>query len=510
MPSGENVKEKDNLQILIVDDDKAVAAVLANALVRLYSTKTVNSVSDAMEILETKNVDILITDLNLFGESGITLAKIARKNDPNIEIIFITGYASFENARVALDLGVVAYMTKPIDVMELFSVVEKSLHSRRFNVKMNAFSQSISKGVNELQKHMNQVVSIYGLMQKMNQTIDIIDTVHLLFSELSVITNANMLIMGINCLGYSDIYAYSAVKTITRDTVVGLLANFWKREMLRSKLSISQVRDHAYPITLFNEGSDDPLPLHNNSCTLVNSILIFGEDIGFISVYHDVGFDIEEPVETSFYILTPLIAPALYRGYLEKKTKHLAQTDGLTGILNRRTFYELLSEEIVRAIKNKMDLSFFMIDIDFFKKINDTYGHLIGDDVLKKLTETVAATIRSRDTFARFGGEEFTVALSSCSIGEAVKLAKKIRVAVEKSAIEVGEKTLKFTISIGVSTFNAKDETIADKPDIVSEICETLVKNSDFAMYAAKQNSRNCVYYFDDETKEARSGESLN
>jgi diguanylate cyclase (GGDEF)-like protein len=316
--------------------------------------------------------------------------------------------------------------------------------------------------------------------------------------------------MGINCLGYSDIYAYSAVKTITRDTVIGLLANFWKREMLRSKLSILQVRDHGYPITLFNEGSGEMLPLHNNSCTLVNSISIFGDDIGFISVYNDVGFDIDESVETSFYILTPLIAPALYRGYLEKKTKHLAQTDGLTGILNRRTFYELLSEEIVRIIKNKIDLSFFMIDIDFFKKINDTYGHLVGDDVLKKLTETIAATIRSRDILARFGGEEFTVALPNCSIDEAVKLAEKIRVAVEKSVIEVGEKTLKFTISIGVSTFNAKDETIADKSDIVAEICETLVKNSDFAMYAAKQNSRNCVYYFDEETKEARSGESLN
>ncbi|MDR0304708.1 MAG: diguanylate cyclase [Chitinispirillales bacterium] len=496
--------DKENLQILVVDDDEFVANLLAKSLKRLYSTEIVDNISDAVKIFEEKYVDILITDLNLGDESGITLAKIARKYDPNIEIIFITGFASFENAKIALDLGIVEYMTKPIDIGELFSTVEKTLHMRKFNMKAITFSQSIKKEVLELGKHVDQVISIHKLLQKMNQAIDINDTANMLLTEISKITDSKALIMGINVLGYLDIYAYSSQSALKREDVVNLLTSFWRREMINSGLSLLHIRDGTYPLVIFNGNSNDTFSPHKISCTLTSSISIFGEEIGFISVYNNIDAEIDENEETSFYIITPLIAPALYRGYLEKKTRYLAQTDGLTGVTNRRVFNEIMIKEITAAIQNKMPLSLLMIDIDFFKKINDTYGHLVGDDVLKKMAEIISKIIRKRDNLARFGGEEFTIIYTDSDIGGAVDFSEKIRKAIENYSIKVEDSVVKFTVSIGVSCFygDVNDITTTNL-HAVSKVSETLIKNSDVAMYAAKQNGRNCVYYFDEKTNKA-------
>jgi diguanylate cyclase (GGDEF)-like protein len=289
--------------------------------------------------------------------------------------------------------------------------------------------------------------------------------------------------------------------SVSQSTVVHLLTSFWKREMARTKLSLLNIRDSNYPITIFNDGVKDELSPYNNSCTLTTSISIFGEEIGFISTYHSINTDIEEDDESSFYILPPLVAPALYRGYLEKKSRHLAQTDGLTGVANRRSFHEQLNKEIMRAIRNNTTISFLMMDIDFFKKINDTYGHMIGDDVLKKLVKTTEKIIRVYDFFARFGGEEFTIVLPDTDIKGANALAERIREAIEKASVSINnEERINFTVSIGVSSYCGVETNLSAGCDTpIKQISETLIKNSDTAMYSAKQNGRNRIYYFDED-----------
>lgn len=322
-----NFNNKENLFILVVDDEKGIVDMLTNALGRLYSVKSSTNITDAVKILETQNVDVLITDLNLAGESGILLAKIARQNDPNIEIIFITGYASFENAKIALDLGVVAYMTKPIDIMELFSAVEKALHARRFNIKTRFFSDTILKSVMELDNHIKQIVWVYNTIQRVNQAIDIIDTVRLLLTELSKIMDAKAIILGVNCLDYTGIYAYSSKGIITQDTVTNLLASFWKTEMAKTEFSLAKIRNKEYPITIFENECEQKFPPYGNTCSITNSIPIFGKEIGFISVYHDINTELDEGKEGLFNILPPFISPAIYRGYLEKKAQNLAHDE---------------------------------------------------------------------------------------------------------------------------------------------------------------------------------------
>ncbi|MBM9519423.1 diguanylate cyclase [Desulforhopalus vacuolatus] len=155
-----------------------------------------------------------------------------------------------------------------------------------------------------------------------------------------------------------------------------------------------------------------------------------------------------------------------------------ASTDTLTGIYNRMKFDEKLMIEIKRAHRYNSPLSFVMFDIDNFKKVNDTYGHLAGDNVLKRLAGLVAANIRDTDIFARWGGEEFVIQLPGLSLARAIIFAEKLRHKIEKYNFKEPEK---ITVSFGVTVFQARDNNI------------TLTNRADAALYRAKENGRNQV-----------------
>lgn len=159
----------------------------------------------------------------------------------------------------------------------------------------------------------------------------------------------------------------------------------------------------------------------------------------------------------------------------------LSRIDVLTGIYNRGALDEILEQEIKVAHRYKNPLSLLMFDIDFFKSVNDTFGHQRGDAVLQDIVKIIASVIRESDVFGRFGGEEFMLIAVNTNEQEAFVLAEKIREAVEAHNFEeVGRKT----ISIGVCEFIA-DDTL-----------ENLIKKADSALYKAKQNGRNQVSVF--------------
>ena len=134
----------------------------------------------------------------------------------------------------------------------------------------------------------------------------------------------------------------------------------------------------------------------------------------------------------------------------------LATKDQLTGVLNRRSFEEALGKEVIRAIRENKPLAAIMIDIDNFKHYNDTYGHLQGDEALRKVTRIVSKNTRGDDFVARYGGEEFIVILPGASIKEAEHIAERMRSEVEKMEIKPTRKDLphgynKITMSLGIS-----------------------------------------------------------
>ncbi len=163
---------------------------------------------------------------------------------------------------------------------------------------------------------------------------------------------------------------------------------------------------------------------------------------------------------------------------MEDQLKLLSQTDQLTQIFNRVKFHDSLAQEISRARRYQTELALIMLDIDHFKRINDNYGHDVGDDVLVGLSELVKTCIRETDIFARWGGEEFMLLLPHTPLNCAAKLGERIRAAIEKHDFpQVGT----VTSSFGVTQY------------IESDSEETFTKRVDRALYKAKQKGRNRV-----------------
>jgi len=170
------------------------------------------------------------------------------------------------------------------------------------------------------------------------------------------------------------------------------------------------------------------------------------------------------------------------KSYLSELTK-LSMTDQLTGLHNRRYFDEQFKLEYLKILRNSNKLCLIMIDIDYFKTINDKYGHQVGDMVLKEFSQLLISRIRTTDTLSRWGGEEFIIMLPETSISNGAIIAEKMRVAISEREFEtVG----KLTASLGVAEVNA---------DIESNN-EALI-NADNALYRAKRNGRNRVVVYE-------------
>jgi len=167
----------------------------------------------------------------------------------------------------------------------------------------------------------------------------------------------------------------------------------------------------------------------------------------------------------------------------------MATIDDLTRLHNRRYFFDKLKDEFARAARHTRDISAIMIDIDHFKNFNDTYGHQIGDLVLKTVGQTIKSQTRNTDTVARYGGEEFVLLLPETNPGGAQTFAEKIRSAVEETVVQSDKNELKVTISLGVCSLKGTElQELEDESG--------LIKQADQALYTAKAQGRNRVVVF--------------
>jgi len=167
-----------------------------------------------------------------------------------------------------------------------------------------------------------------------------------------------------------------------------------------------------------------------------------------------------------------------------KNLESNAMLDPLTGVYNKGEILSILQNLLATYLRYKKDpFSIMMFDIDFFKKINDTYGHLVGDFVLKEFVNIIKSNIRSSDILGRFGGEEFILILTNTKISGALKLAQRIKNEVQNHVFEYSQTTIKFTTSIGITSVSLHDSV------------ETLLSRVDEALYDAKKKGRNRIEY---------------
>jgi diguanylate cyclase (GGDEF)-like protein len=171
-----------------------------------------------------------------------------------------------------------------------------------------------------------------------------------------------------------------------------------------------------------------------------------------------------------------LIIIYLLKKYVQDKLEFLVNYDALTNIFNRRYFNKYLDLELAKAERYNRDFSIIIFDIDKFKRVNDNYGHDVGDSVLKELAQLVEKNIRKSDTLFRIGGEEFTIIASEAKVDEALILSEKIRKIIEKHDFKYVKE---IRVSLGITQFYPGDNT------------DLIIKRADTALYKAKDNGRN-------------------
>ncbi len=173
------------------------------------------------------------------------------------------------------------------------------------------------------------------------------------------------------------------------------------------------------------------------------------------------------------------------RKKLIERLEYLSNTDVLTGLLNRRALLERLAYEVERAARYKSDLSVVLCDIDYFKEINDSYGHILGDNALNAVAGTLRSSLRGSDIAGRYGGDEFMLILPETSVQGAVEFAERIRASLEDARVRIrGSKTINMSLSLGVTCLRRRRRG-AD--------VDGLVRRADTALYLAKRTGRNKV-----------------
>ncbi len=187
-------------------------------------------------------------------------------------------------------------------------------------------------------------------------------------------------------------------------------------------------------------------------------------------------------------LFSQLVGASIGNIKLFEKIERQAATDGLTGLANHKTFYEMLERELWRCRRYGGQISLIMIDIDNLKNINDVYGHRLGDRVIREISRKIRNSIRQIDIPARYGGDEFAVILPNTSLIDAVVVAERMVEAVNNSPLHHKDNQIKLSISVGLGQYNADTNP------------EEITSRSDLALYMAKKSGKNTVKIYSQPT----------
>ncbi|MCE5186367.1 MAG: sensor domain-containing diguanylate cyclase [Planctomycetaceae bacterium] len=225
---------------------------------------------------------------------------------------------------------------------------------------------------------------------------------------------------------------------------------------------------------------------YETSCCIIAPLICHGRVVGVLNLSDKADNGNFNATDiTVVELFRQLIGASIGNISLFEKTQRQAQTDGLTGMLNHRTFYETLEAELRRAQRYGGKLSIIMADIDNLKPINDSHGHRAGDMAIKQIAKRIAACIRQIDVAARYGGDEFSIILPNTTISDAAVVADRMVNMVKGTPMMWEQNKIPLSISVGVGQYDG--ETCAGD----------VTKTTDQALYAAKQAGKGRVYLFE-------------
>lgn len=259
-------------------------------------------------------------------------------------------------------------------------------------------------------------------------------------------------------------------------------AGKWEQDLIDAALSMGWHEDKNYEILPLESGFSSLKSSKGKNLSIALPLRIKGQPIGvaIINLAEDfpLGRETLEVLESSMAHL----ALAIRAAWLHRQVKNQSERDGLTGLYNRRYLDRIIQRELGRHERYRHELGLIMLDIDHFKSVNDDFGHLYGDEVLKDVGKILTEELRYSDCIARYGGEEFAILLPYTGDDQAWMLAERLRLKIENHSFCDGKLGRKVTASFGITSFRA---------GLNINACQ-LINQADIALYRAKQQGRNC------------------
>lgn len=412
------------IRVLLIEDEASDAYLVKLDLKKSsgvdFDVTWGESLAAAKKLLSSNSFDVVLLDLSLPDSEGLETIKHAQHITNYLPIIVLTGRCDTDFALLALKNGASDYMVKG-DFG--FDGIARTIRSVLLRAEMDTHNKLL---VSALEAAGNGII-----ITDKDANIKWVNTA---FSRLTGYQLHETIGKKPNHLVSSGKHDKSFYAEMWGQLLQG---NHWRGEM------INKHKDGG----LYHEELNIA-PVKNNR----------GEIVNFIGIKENIS----------------------ERKALEEKLQELANTDPLTGLFNRRIFLERLGQESERITRLGGLAALLMLDLDFFKRINDTYGHATGDEVLKRFADIMRKNSRSIDVPARLGGEEFAILLPSTNQQEATIMAERLRKQVEQMVISHLKDNVKITVSIGAAMLHSK----------YSE-GETVLHNADDALYFAKNNGRN-------------------
>jgi diguanylate cyclase (GGDEF)-like protein len=462
-------------QIFIIDDEKDILFILKEFF-RNHGVEasTFEIIPDVAAEIKKKKPSAVLLDIHLPDTSGIEILRKIKKLDPNLPVIMMTGRPDEEMKIESLRSGAYAILAKPFkSYEEVYHIVNNAANHYIETLRTIELTAEIEK------RHEHERLNLLEL--------DFLKKLQLMIGETEdstfVIKNSFALLKN-----FLNFQAFAALMLQGEDINLQIYPNVGSDTRLMECITTSLMSKAPERSRVEKQMSEmtaigkDTLPSEGSKYNYMTVDIKSRDTIyGYAGLYRALPF--HENEEAIFNRFCSNIAMTLEKIRLFNEIKTLSIHDGLTGIYNHAFIVEALKDELERSKRYGSLLSVVIIDIDDFKKVNDTYGHLAGDAVLEKLAELYKGSLRAIDIVGRYGGEEFLAILPETDGINGYIVAERFRERIEKETFAYGEETINLTISGGIAQY-------AYGMDV-----NKLIKAADDNLYTAKREGKNKIFY---------------
>jgi two-component system, cell cycle response regulator len=482
--------------VVLAEDDARVSSVLAWLLrERGYHVSTVGTNDALVEVVRAKPPDVVVLSAGGPAKGQDALRRLRAEERGRTVPVILAGVGTANgDAADALRNGADDYLPAPLRVHDLLATINAQLRARE---NLRVIRETLMRREEELQRAQEDMAATRQLVEILNEV-----TTDLTAAEI-------YRVLARRVARALDLTHCSIVLAETGDQTGTVVATYDDPSINNLKLRLERYPEFVAALktqqpVLVPDVSDHPIFADirevwkaEGRAAPVRSVLTIPFTLergrgGIFFLRTDRDQRVLTPEDSAFaeIVIRAAVAGIRRAQALEstradnRRLEELATTDALTRLLNRRAMMDRLSAEVDRSRRFKSQVSLLMLDLDYFKSINDQHGHLVGDAILRHVANLLASSIRTVDVVARYGGEEFVVILPETSTEGAFVFAERLRERIREHRFEIdGNRSFHLTCSVGVATFPTPRVTSTDD----------LFARADEALYRAKSGGRNLV-----------------